>query len=68
MGMDTPMLEYVISCLQEAKGRWPGIADEAGISLRTLEKIARREVHDPRIGSVQVLYDHFRSTTQGAAA
>lgn len=66
--MDTPMLEYVITCLQEAKGRWPVIAEEAGISLRTLEKIARREVQDPRVGSVQVLYDHFRAASQGAAA
>lgn len=61
------MLEYVITRLQESKGRWPSIADEAGISLRTLEKIARREVQDPRIGSVQILFDHFRASEHGAA-
>jgi hypothetical protein len=66
--MDIPMLEYVIAKLQAAKGGWPAIAEGAGISLRTLEKIARREVLDPRIGSVQTLFDYFRALDHEAAA
>lgn len=64
--MNTPMLEYVIDSLQSSKGRWPEVAAAAGISLRTLEKIARREVLDPRIGSVQTLFDYFQKAKQAA--
>jgi hypothetical protein len=64
--METPMLEYVIARLRESRGRWPNIAAEAGISLRTLEKIARQEVKDPRVGSVQTLYDYLRQGDRAA--
>ncbi len=60
------MLEYVIARLRESRGRWPNIAAEAGISLRTLEKIARQEVKDPRVGSVQTLYDYLRQGDRAA--
>ncbi len=65
--MDKPMLQFVIDRLQAAKGHWPDVAEGAGISLRTLQKIARREVLDPRIGSVQTLYDYFRKAAKRAA-
>jgi hypothetical protein len=64
--METPMLEYVIDRLQACKGNWPVVAAEAGISLRTLEKIARREVQDPRVGSVQTLFDFFQKSQVAA--
>lgn len=64
--METPMLEYVIARLRESRGRWPNIAAEAGISLRTLEKIARQEVKDPRVGSVQTLYDYLSQDGRAA--
>jgi hypothetical protein len=64
--MDTPILEYVVTRLRERRGYWPTIAEEAGISLRTLEKIARGETKDPRIGNVQALYDYLRQHGQAA--
>jgi hypothetical protein len=59
--METTMLEYVLVQLWAVKGRWPEIAEASGVPLRTLEKIARKESPDPRVSSVQALFDYFRS-------
>lgn len=54
------MHEYVISQLQAAKGTWPKVAREADMSLRTIEKIARRESADPAVSFIERLNRYFR--------
>jgi hypothetical protein len=49
----------VLGYLQYTKGRWPSIAKQSGVKLRTLEKIARRETCDPRDGNVNKLISFF---------
>jgi transcriptional regulator with XRE-family HTH domain len=52
--------EYVLTQLAGAKGRWPTVAKETGMSLRTIEKIARREIRDPGVSSVERLAQYFQ--------
>jgi predicted transcriptional regulator len=58
--MTESMHEYVIDQLQRAKGRWGVVAEETGISRRTVEKIARREIGDPSVSFVERLNKYFR--------
>lgn len=51
-----------------ARGRWPVIADESGVPLRTIEKIARREVEDPRVSNIQKLADYFVAAKDAPAS
>lgn len=52
--------QYVIQRLEAARGTWGKVAQESGVSKRTLEKIARREIADPGISHIQKLADYFR--------
>lgn len=52
--------EYVLDELQAAKGGWPTVADESGVPLRTLEKIARKEIQDPGVSHIEKLAGYFR--------
>lgn len=52
--------EYVIERLQAAKGRWSIVAEESGVPKRTLEKIARREIANPGVTTVETLAAYFR--------
>ncbi len=56
-----PIYEFVIDSLAKAKGRWPKVARGSGISLRTIEKIARKEIKGPSVHHVQTLADYFNS-------
>lgn len=56
--------EQVLAHLEAAKGRWPVVARESGVSVRTLSKIARREIADPGVSHIQKLYDYFRERSQ----
>ncbi len=58
----------VIGHLQAVKGEWPRVAEESGISLRTIEKIARLEIENPGVKTVERLAQYFRSRLQSAAA
>jgi hypothetical protein len=60
------MHDYVVEKLNAAKGQWTAVADASGVSKRTLEKIARREIEDPGVSHVQKLFDYFRSLEQAA--
>jgi len=53
--------DYVVERLQATKGKWKAIEDQSGVSRRTFSKIARKEVKNPRIATVQKLADYFRS-------
>lgn len=57
--MDTNIYDYVMSQLDAARGRWPEVAEASGVSKRTIEKIARREIVDPGVSHVQKLADYF---------
>lgn len=65
--MDTPIYEYVIARLDSSRGRWPEVADGSGVSRRTIEKIARKEIADPGVSHVQKLADYFRAQERAAA-
>lgn len=56
--------EYVVAGLQERKGRWPTVARESGVSLRTIEKVARRESKHPRIHIIEQLAEYIRQDEQ----
>lgn len=66
MGLAFPLMEqsmhdFVVGRLDAARGRWPQIAEASGVPLRTLEKVARRETEDPRVGTIQRLFDYLSS-------
>lgn len=58
--MEDSIHEYVLSKLAASKGRWPRIAEETGLSKRTIEKIASREIPNPGVVSIETLARHFR--------
>jgi transcriptional regulator with XRE-family HTH domain len=64
--MDEPMYEFVMAQLEASKGTWPSLASATGISRRTIEKIARREIADPGVSHIQRLADHFRGIERAA--
>lgn len=53
------MLDAVLRRLDASKGEWPKIAAESGVPYQTITKIGGRFVADPRISSVQALFDYF---------
>lgn len=57
--MQKSILQSVIARLQACKGEWPSVADKSGVPLRTIEKIARGEIANPGINSVQRLLNYF---------
>lgn len=54
------MHEFVLTELEARKGTWPSIAESTGLSRRTIEKIARREIKDPGVSHIEALATHFR--------
>lgn len=65
--MHESLHEYVLRQLQDAKGRWSEVAEESGVSKRTLEKIARREIEDPGVSHIEKLAAYFRANGSRAA-
>lgn len=59
--MSTRIYDRVLEKLEATKGCWPEVAQKSGVSIRTLSKIARKEIKDPRISTVQRLADYFES-------
>lgn len=60
--------QYVLDQLEASKGSWPAVAEETGISIRTIEKIARQEVENPGVKTVEQLARHFQQKPQHNAA
>lgn len=54
------MHEFVVGKLAEAKGTWPSIAEATGVSKRTIQKIASREIEDPGVSHIERLARYFR--------
>lgn len=53
------MYEWVMARLAATKGEWVPIAEEAGVSIRTLRKIASREIKDPGVSHVERLARYY---------
>jgi hypothetical protein len=60
------MYERVIANLEAYKGRWGEVADGSGVSKRTIEKIARKEIQDPGVSHIEAL-DRWFSEQRAAA-
>lgn len=58
--MNTSLLEFVVDGLQRRKGGWSTIASETGIPYSTVGKIARKEIADPGIRSIERLANHLQ--------
>ena len=58
--MNDSIYQYVLLELQLAKGQWPRVARDTGISLSTIKKIARRDVEDPGVSYIERLARYFR--------
>jgi len=58
--MGQSLHDVVIERLEESKGEWESVADGSGVSRRTLEKIARREIADPGVSHIEKLAAFFR--------
>jgi transcriptional regulator with XRE-family HTH domain len=61
------LYEYVMGELQASKGHWADVARGSGVSKRTLEKIARREIKDPGVSHCERLYAYFKAQSVSAA-
>lgn len=59
--MKDSLHDYVIDQLQGAKGQWPTVARESGVNIRTIEKIARREISDPGVSFIEKLARYFQA-------
>ena len=53
------MYEFVMTRLQSSKGSWNDVANGSGVSKRTIEKIARREIEDPGVSHIEKLAAYF---------
>jgi hypothetical protein len=57
-------LATVVRSLQETKGKWRTISSVTGIPYDTLTKVALGRVADPRVSTVQTLFDYFTTKSQ----
>lgn len=64
--MGDSIYQYVLDELQAVKGTWPTVAEESGIPLRSLEKIARREFKNPGVMQIEILARYFRNRAAAA--
>lgn len=58
------LYEFVMDRLQAEKGGWPTVAEGSGVSLRTIEKIARKEIADPGVSHIEKLAGYFREQSK----
>jgi transcriptional regulator with XRE-family HTH domain len=54
--------DFVVERLLDTRGSWSYIAKHSGVSKRTLEKIARREIKDPGVSNIEKLANFFWAT------
>ncbi|MFL9960448.1 hypothetical protein PQR02_04790 [Paraburkholderia sediminicola] len=62
------MLGTVLRRLDGVKGAWPEVARQSGVPYQTLTKIACRIVADPRVSTVQTLFDYFAGSPEQSTA
>lgn len=66
VSMTESIYQYVLDQLESAKGTWPEVAEDTGVSRRTIEKIARREVKNPGVSHIETLASYFRARSKSA--
>lgn len=59
--MSESIYDYVLEQLQLRKRNWGTVANDTGISKRTIEKIAYRTVKDPGVHKIEKLAAYFRA-------
>jgi hypothetical protein len=64
--MEESMHERVLRHLEASKGRWAEVANGSGVSKRTIEKIARREIQDPGVSHIEALDRYFAGQREAA--
>jgi predicted transcriptional regulator len=62
-----PMLDKVLRRLNQEKGDWPRVAGESSVPYQTITKIAGGFVRNPRVLTVQALFDYFQDRPEQAA-
>jgi hypothetical protein len=65
--MSESVHEQVIEKLQACKGNWTEVAEGSGVPRRTIEKVARREIPNPGVQTIDKLLKYFRERDVGAA-
>lgn len=65
--MEIELYAYVMSRFEKSGLTYQEVADGSGISRRTVEKIARREIKDPGVSHVEALARFFRTRERLAA-
>jgi hypothetical protein len=65
--MTESIYQYVLAELESAKGAWSVVAKGTGMSKRTIEKIARREIEDPGVSHIEKLAVYFREQSKRSA-
>lgn len=65
--MDTSIYGYVMKCLADSRLSYGEIAEGSGVSKRTVEKIARKEIGDPGVSHVEKLAAFFKGLEKEAA-
>jgi len=50
---------YVLAAFSKTPKTYCEIAEGTKMSVRTVEKVARREAKDPKVSTVQKLYNYF---------
>jgi DNA-binding NarL/FixJ family response regulator len=58
--MQTSLYEFVLTRLSGSGLTYQEIADGSGVSKRTIEKIARKEIADPGVSHIEKLAAFFR--------
>ncbi|WP_255580938.1 hypothetical protein [Caballeronia sp. dw_276] len=61
------MLSTVLRRLDQVKGDWPRIAEESAVPYQTITKIGGRFVTNPRVDTVQALFDYFSGLPEQSA-
>jgi transcriptional regulator with XRE-family HTH domain len=58
--MENGLYQFVMEQLANAAVSYREIAEGSGVSRRTIEKIARREIESPGIQKIEKLAEYFR--------
>lgn len=65
--METALHAYVLEQFDKTSLTYQQIADGADVAVRTVEKIARKEIADPGVSHIEKLAAFFRSAEIRAA-
>lgn len=60
------LYDYVVEQLAKYKGEWPTIAADTGIAYGTLVKIARKDVDNPGVVTIQTLAAYLEKKAAAA--